>query len=315
MAHEPRPTPQVTIHDPARAAEPLDLLTHEPAPSRRGLGVLAGLVVVALLVAAAVEVGDRRAGAADERRLASTLDLAVQPEGSSTSYDPGYRTAHLESQVLIVNRGLRDVVVLEATVGGYRLAAREVRVASGSRASVLLQQSIGCSPTAPPPTRDATALVLQVQTLAEVRTVEVPVEAFSGDEAARACGFLPVVEAVGISVPGAARAGDALELTVELSTTSVRPIDLLAVDVGPGLQAQLRHGDGSPVALPLVLPTGSSARQSFTLRLEVTDCDAARAAAASPQLAVRVRDRAGEVGSVETLYELGYLLGLLLDVC
>lgn len=318
VAQEPRPSPQVTITDPTHPARPADLLEAEPGRLPRGWLLAAGAVLVAgAVVVVGLEVRERRATAAEERRLAAIVDVSVQAEGGGSSYDPGSRRATLENQLLLLNAGPRDLVVAGAAVGGYELVPAEVRVPSGGSAPLLLERSVLCSTTTPPPVTPSGDLALQLRTRTGSRTVEVPLELpLSRDEAARACGFLPLEEAVFLETFTLPRGGLALEVT----TRSVRPVDLLGLDVGPGLRGDLRNSDGSPVELPLALPTGSGpsiVASSFTLQLEVTDCAVARnrSRVGELQLVVQLRDEQGDTEDTEAYYGSDLVVPLLDDAC
>ena len=308
--------PQVTVTDPARPPHAADVLEAAPRPvSRRRLLAGVGLVVALALVAVGLQVRAERAAAEEERRLRAVVELAVQPEGSSSVYDPGTRTARLESRLLLVNDGPRDHVVQDGTAGGFTLVRAGLRVRAGDSVPLVLGASVRCSSTRPAEVPTG-PLALQLQ---GGRGVELPVDlSVAPDAAARACGFVPLAEVGFVSVLGASRPPGALELALELGTQAIRPVDVLGLEVGPGLRSELRRSDGTPVAFPLALALGDGPgyrAEAFALRIEAADCDAARAGAGSPSLALELRAEDGETARVETLYELGYLLDLLLDVC
>ena len=293
-----------------------DVLEAEPRPVRRRWLLLAALGLSALaLTGVGLQVREERAAAAQERRLQAVVDLVAQPEGVTSVYDPGTRTARLENRLLLVNNGPRDHVVEEGSVGGFRLVRAGVRVRAGESAPLVVGASVRCTGTRPAEVPTG-PLVLRLR---GDRTVRLPLDLPVGpDAAARACGFVPLEEVAFVSVVGAARPGEALELALELGTQSVRPVQVLAVEVGPGLRAELRGSDGRPVAFPLALETGDGpgfVAGSYTLRIEVVDCDAALAGGGSPRLALQLRGEDGGTARAETLYELGYLLDLLLGVC
>jgi hypothetical protein len=319
VAQEPRPSPQVTITDPAHRARPADLLEAEPTRLARGWLLAAGALLVAgAVVVVGLEVRERRATAAEERRLEAIVDVSVQAEGGGSSYDLESRRATLENRLLLLNAGPRDLVVVGASVGEYELVPAEVRVPSGGSAPLLLERSVLCSTTTPPPVTPSGDLALQLRTRTGSRIVEVPFALPVGrDEAARACGFVPLEEAVFLEIFGLPRPGG---LAFEVTTRSVRPVELLALDVGPGLGGELRDPDGSAVALPLALPTGSGPSvvgSSLTLQLEVTDCAVARnrSRVGELQLVVRLRDERGVTEDTEAYYGSDLVVALLDDVC
>lgn len=297
-----------------------DVLECEPAPLRRGRVAAAGaLVLVAALLAGAAEVRERRAAAAQERRLDAVVDVSVQPEGGGTEYDAVTGRARLQHRLLLSNDGPRGVTVTGAAVAGYALVQDEVRVAAGRSAPLLLERSVTCSASAPPRASGTDTLALQLTTAAGPRAVDLDLDVpLSPDEAAHACGFVPLDEAASVAVTGATRPGDLLVLGLQITVTSARPVELLAVEVGPGLRSELASVGGRAVPLPLALPTASgpaAASSSHELRIAATDCDAAVAGAGFPDLTLRLRDEDGRQVQVKTLYELGYLMDLLLDVC
>ena len=295
-----------------------DLLEAEPRPvGRRRLLAGLGLLAAVGVLAAGAQVREDRAAAAQERRLRAVVDLLVQPEGLTSVYEPGTRTARLESRLLLVNDGPRDHVVQEGSVGGFTLVRAPVTVPAGGSAPLVVGASVRCSATRPAEVPTG-PLVLQLR---GDRVVRLPLELPVGpDAAARGCGFVPLEEVASVSVVGASRPArpPGLELSLELGTQSVRPVEVLGVEVGPGLRAELRRSDGRPVPFPLPLELGDgpgSVAGSYLLRIDVADCDAARAGAAWPSIVLRLRAEDGTTGRAETLYELGYLLDLLLDVC
>lgn len=277
------------------------------------------MVLGAALLLGSVELRERRAAAAQERRLDAVVDVSVRPEGGGTEYDPGTRRAQLQHRLLLSNDGPRDVTVTGAAVAGYALVQDEVRVPAGRSTPLLLERSVTCSPSAPPPELDTDTLVLQLTTAAGPRAVDVALDVpIAADESARACGLVPLDEAASVAVTGAARRGDLLELGLEVAVASARPVDLLGVEVGPGLHVELRQVGGGVVPLPLALPPASgpaATTSSYVLRIGATDCDAAIGGAGSPDLALLLRGEDGTQARVEALYELGYLMALLLDVC
>lgn len=316
MADEPRPAPQVTVSDPARPRPPVDLLEVEPRRvGRRTLTAGAAAAAAVVLLVAGLEVREDRAAAAQERRLQAVVDLEVQIEGASSVYDPGTRAARLESRLRVVNDGPRDHVVEEGSLGAFRLVRAGIPVRAGRSTSLVLGASVPC--TSRRPAEPASGpLVLRLE---GGRTVELPVDdAVGPDAAARACGFIPLEEVGFLGVLGASRAPGALELAVDLGTQAVRAVEVTALRVGPGLRGELRRGDGTPVTFPLPLPTGDGpgfVTQGYTLRIEVTDCAAARAGAGSPSIGLSLRAADGETAKVETLYDLDQLADLLRDAC
>ena len=311
----------MTVSDPARPADLLVSGDEEPRPSpftRRRLQAVAALALVGALAAGAVELRERRAAAAEQRRLDRVLDLRVEPEGDLSSYDEGSGVATLDLQLRLHNDGPRDLVVERGTAGSYVLVQTAVEVTAGGEAPLQLRREVTCTPTAPPPRVSLPALSLELRTAAGPRQVALPLdEDLLGDEAARVCGFVPLEEAVEVELLGAARPAGALELALELASRSIEAVSLAAVDAGPGLRVSVRESSGGPVSLPLRLPPrpgfGSRQTTSLEVRLEVTDCTSARTAL--PQLELRVVDENGRTGQPLVGYDPAFLGTLLSAAC
>lgn len=331
MEDERRPAPVVSVRDPRRPERPADVLVAgddkpplDPAVRRRRLRIGGAALLVGALVVGGAELRERRAATAEERRLDAIVRVTAEPQGDSASYDPTSRVARLESHVLLRNGGPRDLLVVGATLGGYELVQPEVRVPAGRDATLLLQRSVGCSSTEPAPAAADAPLVLELRTGSGPRAAEVALP-FDVSAAARACGFMPVEEAVRFSLVGWEQGGTVLELDLEVSSESVRPVDLVAVQAGPGLDAVLTSGPGgAPRALPIRLPqrTGSLIEvRRMAVQLRVTDCAVAAGVGVSggdgagPQLSLQVRDAAGDEATIGSLYPPVLLGGLLAETC
>src|SRR5688572_9774714 len=93
MADEPRPV-RVTVTDPRRAGAPADVLEagRERTPlgprGRRRLLVAGALLVAVAAAVGTAEVVERRAEAAEQRRLGSVADLDARLAGSSVAPGP-----------------------------------------------------------------------------------------------------------------------------------------------------------------------------------------------------------------------------------
>lgn len=320
---EERPPPQVTVRDPSRPERTAEVLASgsddPPRPNPltpRRLRALLAVLLVAGTAVGVVELRERRAAAAEQRRLDRVVDLAVERRGGSTSYDPGTSQVTLDLQLRVVNRGPRDLLVERGALGGYRLVQQMVEVGAGDTAPLLLRKRLTCSPTTPPPEEPLTALELALRTPAGPRQVTLPVEV-GGDDGARACGFLELEESVDITVLGAQRTPAGVELAVDLASRSVREVALAAVDPGPGLSVQVGVLDQGEALLPVALPRrgGQDAGRglTFELLLNVTDCRVAQTA--RPQLAFRFTDDVGRVSQPLIGYEPAFLSSLLADSC
>lgn len=317
-----RPAPRVTVHDPSRAARPLDLLesgdADSPRPNpltRRRIRLLAGVLLLVALGAAGLELRDRRAAAAEERRLAGIVDLSLEPRGASTGYDPVTGRATLELQVRLANDGPRDVTVERGGMGSYRLVQRAIRVRPGSFAALTLRKDLTCSPDVPPPAESLRALELALRTAAGPRQVSLPLTAYE-DDAARACGFYEPAEAVQAFVSGIDGSDGRLVLALDLFSRSVRALALVGVQAGPGLAVRVSGRGDRDGTLPLTFPIGTpggGVAVPLDAQLVVTDCAAARTAAAELTLWLRADD--GRVGQALLSYEPGSLASLLTASC
>lgn len=309
------------MRDPSRHVDLLVSGDDEPRPSpftRRRLSVAGGVLLGVALVVGAVELRERRAAAAEERRLDRVLDLSVEPRGASAEYDATSRSADLELSLLLRNGGPRDVVVERGRAGEYVLVQELVQVPAGGGAPLLLQRSVACSPTTPPAAAPVEVLRLELRTQAGPRQLELPLDPLLvGDQAARACGFLPVEEAVDVQLLGVSRLGTALELSLDLGNRSVDQVSLASVDAGPGLRALVAVTERGPAALPLALPPGrrDGTGRGTSLELQVTVVDCAQARGAPPQVELLLRDEAGRVSQPLVAYEPAFLASLVSDTC
>jgi hypothetical protein len=319
-----RRTPEVTVRDPSRPARPADVLVSgedEPRPSPftpRRLRAAGALLAVAAAAVGVVELRERRAAAAEERRLDRVLELAVEPRGSGSSYDPATGAAELDLQLSLRNTGPRDVVVERGAVGEYVLVQDVVQVSAGGDAPLLLRRTVVCSPTSPPQAAPLDVLRLDLRTAAGPRQLELPlVQGLVRDEAARACGFVPLEEAVDVRLLDLVRQRESVQLSLDLSSRSLEPVALAAVDAGPGLRAELTLVENGSTDLPLALPPdrrdGTRRGTSMEVRVTVVDCALARTA--RPQVELQVVDEAQRVAQVSFDYDPAFLGTLLSDAC
>ena len=278
--------PRVTVHDPGAPDGPVDVLGDEqPRSLRRPL--LAAAVVLALLggTSAVGEVRDRRAAAAQERRLQAVLDLELQLRVEpflGTSFDAAARAAVLQRPVGLRNTGPRPVTVVSAAVDGLRALHGEQVVPAGGELVLDLQQRVPCSPK-PPLERSGGPLQLQVRTGAGLRRVSLPLpeESRPGEDSARtACGHLPVEQAVLTTLVQATELDGEVAVEALLENVSVAPVRVLEVRAGSGLSFSLEDDDGLALTLPLPLPPrqpdGRTTSVPVRLVARVTDCAAVR---------------------------------------
>ena len=321
--------PEITVRDPNRPDRPADVLVSgdervplDPAVRRRRLRVVGALLLVGALVVAGTEVRERRAEAAEERRLGAIVELRAEHQGGSSTFDPASRTGRLTLDVLLHNDGPRDVSVTAATVAGYDLLSQSLQVAAGRSATMALQRTVTCDGSTPPSTPTG-HLRLAVRTVTGERPVDIalPVDE---DEATRLCGFRPLETMIASFADSARPAPDTAELVLDLQTQAVEPVHLVAVVPPPGIVAQLLL-QGRPRGFPLELTAsdGLTRALSVGLRLTVSDCKAALAPSgpdlpdphAGGGLLVQVRDSTGTVGDLLLGYPDGLLDSLLGESC
>ena len=289
-----------------------------PAARRR---LRHGAVFAAVLVAAGaagVEVQERRAAAAEERRLGSVLELAALDDVSvRSSYDTLKREADVELVVHVRNDGPRAVRVLAAQLGEYRWASQE-QLPPHASVALLLTGTVHCTALPPPPQGRLDQLLVEAQTATGVQTQTLTLPVELADVAARACGHLPPAEGVGVLGLTPVRAAGAVLLPLEIHSYTVRPIELVAVAGPAGVHVQLQHSDRTPVVLPLQLPTttpGSTATLQMRAVFTVEDCAATAAAADLADVRFKVIDQAGEAGEVHLAFDASTLALLISDEC
>lgn len=192
MDAQRRPAPEITVRDPARPGERLDVLVlgdeqpRSPSfPRRRLPAAVAGLALLTI-GAGVLEVRERRAAAEQERRARSALDLLVFPgAGIDVHRTPSGVT--LSQLVHLHNDGPRELTLLTGGIGAYGVA-HEVLLRPGRRTPVLLEQAVRCTGEPPVPAT-ATTMSLALQTPAGLQQVELELPApFRDDLAAEVCG-------------------------------------------------------------------------------------------------------------------------------
>ncbi len=112
------------------------------------------MIVATAAVVAGLEVQERRAAAAEERRLAGLLQLSVADNGSwqtllsASSLPP--TAVQMDMRVQIRNDGPRDVTVSNASAGRFVLFIAPVSIAAQATVELVLLQEVDCSAEAPP---------------------------------------------------------------------------------------------------------------------------------------------------------------------
>ena len=278
---QPRAAPPVTIHDPSGAtvaALPVD----EPSrPPRRAAGAV--LLLLVALVAVALEVRERRATDAQDRRAAGQVLVHADAEGTSARHEPRKGTSDMAVSVRLGNDGPRPISVVGAELAGFTLRS-ELTLAPGAEARMLLRRTVACPPPPLAVEDRAGVLALQVRTQGGTRQVDVPLTFPVTDEVlAQGCGFGPSARRVSVQLVRPALDGDALRLPLAVRTSSLRPVQVQAVLVGPGLRATGLGAD--PLDLPVPEP-GEVTSTPLDVRVSVEDCATAQRTLASGRSSV-----------------------------
>jgi hypothetical protein len=246
----------------------------------------AGAVLVLLAgLAAAGDLRDEQRAAAEQQRLASVVDLRLDPESSATgAYDHQSHTATLELLLPVHNDGPHDVVILSGGAGGYGLA-RPIELRAGSRGVLRLEQTLDCS-TARESPEPVDTLELSVRTAAglEPRRVRVPMPDSWTEHGPHMCRPVPLHQAVTLDVIDISALPEGLRVTIEAVNSSAREVTVAAVRIGdPGVEATLEQPAAGPVRLLRRNGVGT-----VRVLIHVTDCATARTAFAARPLALEV---------------------------
>ena len=314
MTDERRPPPEVTVTDPAAPGGADLLVSHDERPARRRTWI--ALVAVSALVAAALLLADGREDDRRDRQEADVVDVELLAFARELrEYDDGTGTIQLKLLLQLRNEGSRTVTVLRGGLGGYGLD-RDVELAPGQTGTLPLTRSVRCGEAPGEPASDELALTLG--TSAGPRDVRLPVPFELPGGAARACGFLPLEEAVTAQVVGVDTRRGSLRLEVEVRTVANRPVDVVDVQaVDPGVQALLEEQGGGPVRLPIPEPGGTATARLHVV-LRVVDCAAAAALPGAPaSRAVRlvVQEPDGGAAQPRVGYDPALLGSLLAQAC
>lgn len=280
MGEQRLPAPPVTIRDPSRG--PLAAQVDDASPLPRSAPPRGAVTLALLLLLAAVVGGsavrDRLSAADEDAAAAAQVLLHAEAEGTSARHEPHKGTSDMAFGVRLRNDGERDVTVVDGELAGFTLRS-ELRLPAGAEARLLLRRTVSCPPRLLAVEDRAGVLALQVRTDGGVRRAEVPLVFPVTDELlAQGCGFGPAERQVSVRLVRAALEGPALQLLLEVRTTSLRPVQVQAVLVGPGLRSTALGTE--PLDLPVPEP-GSSTRTRLDVRATVSDCAAARSALAT----------------------------------
>lgn len=214
----------------------------------------------ALLAAAAVLVAAAGVGAAQrERDLQGQVALALLPTGgveSQVVWELTGRTALVRWTAEVRNDGPRPVRVVRADLGALRDDPTPRDLGAGERLSLWLTRVVRCVDPKGGPVPDA--LSVQVSTPRGPRTASLPVGApvrAELDRAAdRACGVLPLDEALAIRASAVERRAGTVVVALEAANVSSRPLRLARAVVQQGLRGRTLDPTGAPLDLPLDLP-------------------------------------------------------------
>ena len=311
-----RPPPEVTVRDPAAPAPAPDLLVSGDAgPRRRRRWPV--LLLVAALVAAGLLVADARDDARTERQQAGAVELSLVAFASERRrYDEDTGAFELELQLQLRNEGPRAVTVLRGGVGGYALE-RDVVLEPGELSPLPLTRSVRCGSVAADAVPTTDDLELTVGTDAGPRGVRLPVPfELPGDAAARACGFLPLDEAVDAQVVDVQTRRGSLRLALDVRSVANRPVEVVAATaVDPGVEATLE--EQGPVALPIPGPGGTGTTRLHVV-LTIGDCASVAGLPGAPaSRAVRlvVQGPDGATAQPRVGYDPALLSALLAQAC
>lgn len=284
---------------------PADLLENEPTPSRRGTVAIGCLVTAAGVALVLLQLRG-------QPPVQAPVDLTVlATAGGGETHLPATASTRLELLLRMRNDGAGTVTVLRGGVAGYALL-RPLEVEPGATATLPLEQTAPCA-TEPAPA-PAEALELSVRAAGVVRDVRVPLPfAVDVDRPARACGFVPLEQAVALQVVDGRVSDGALLLDVEVVTSSNRPLRVLgAQPLEPGVAATTEPRD-----LPVPGP-GSSAGTTLVARLTLADCAAVQPVlrtSGARSLTLLIRDRDGAQVQPRAQYNPALLAELVAAAC
>ena len=228
-------------------------------------------LAAALVAAAGVVV------ATDQRRLGGALALSlVDAPGveGRTVWELTGRTALVRYLAEVRNDGPRPVTVTRAELGDFRSSREPRALGPGTQVTVALSRVVRCSD--PQAVVVPEAVQVDVTTAAGERVTRLPVDpALRGalDRAAdKACGVLPLDEALEIRATSVRRVGGAVLVGLEAANRSTRPLRLARAVVQQGLRGAVSAPDGGPLELPLDLPPAQlgAMPERVPLQLEVT---------------------------------------------
>ena len=241
------------------------------------------LLPVAVALGAALVAGAGVVVAADQRRLDGTVALSlVDAPGveGRTVWELTGRTALVRYVAAVRNDGPRAVTVTRAELGDFRSSRQPRPLDPGAQATVTLSRVVRCQD--PKAVVVPAAVSVDVSTARGDRAAQLPVDPGlrrALDRAAeRACGVLPLDEALDIRATSVSRVGGVVVVELEAANRSTRPLRLARAVVQQGLRGAVRTTDGAPLALPVDLPPARlgapPVRVPLQLEVSVVRCPA-----------------------------------------
>ena len=257
-----RPAPVVTISDPTRPGEPVDVMESgsekEPwRPTRKHWTALGVLVLLAL--AAVVPDKVVAARAADRR-----AELAAV-EGVRLSFSPGAEGAQDEHvQAVLSNDGPDPVTLVQVQVDGYQPIRLDKKLKLSSGTTLDLADTAACSERLLAPGSETRAAVRVRTAGGTVVTRRVPVQSEIWLPlnllAQRRCGFPSVSDTLRLTAVGHPNGGG-YEVRITARNTGRLPIEFGYVDAGAGFDANVQ-GDQ-----PVRIAPGQTRRLDYVIHL------------------------------------------------
>lgn len=282
MKHPVRPAPQVTVSRPAGVVDqPVELLAGAPERPRRTVTPQARravLAVAALAVAAAGAVTVDR-----ERRVGATVALTLVSDGHVDGrpvWELTGRTAFVRYRADVRNDGPRPVTVDRAELGSLRSNRQPRPLEPGQQVGVTLSRVVRCQDpkAAVVPAALSVAVTTQRGSRATLLPAPAGLRAQLDRAADRACGVLPLIEALAIRATSLERVGGTVLIRLEAANASTRPLRLVRAVVQQGFRGVVRDPVGRALTLPLDLPPASLGQPPvavpLVLELTVVRCAA-----------------------------------------
>ena len=318
--------PKVTVTDPSRPGGPADVVVsgdeREPwRASRRQKALLAGAVVVALLVAAAVQVVRHQR---EQTRLdAQSLKQVAVVVTTGEDRDTGSTLVSLRND----GRGPVHVDALRIDLPGLSEIRLDKDLIEAQILPIAVPDRVTCSQRVLDTQREVSGQV-SVRTTRGVRASLPVTLGFDavGLLLARAqdrCHLYPLAGALQVTTGDARRVGRTLEVDLGLSNIGLRPLTVTGLTMPDGFT--VRVDKAFPIAIPAAVYFGQDQRSldddpSLHLVIGVSDCATSAQAvtdtAFDPPGSIEVRN-GNDQGSVgfQPSYEGAPLVRLRADLC